>query len=132
MGANFTQEYLIKTARKKPNMNIKAFLIDQKIVKGIGNAYADEILWEARIYPKSVTGNIPQEALAALHSAVITVQRNAIDSIKTISPDIISGEERSFLNVHTKLKKQTETGYPIKIETIASKTTYFTDEQILY
>jgi len=128
----FTLEYFLKTIRKKPRMNIKSFLIDQSIVRGIGNAYVDEILWAARISPHSLTGKIPDDALSVLYSAIGSVLKDAIESIKRISPDIISGEERSFLKVHTKTKKQTETGHPIIVERLAGKITYFTKEQILY
>jgi len=132
LGDDFTLDYFLKIAGRKATANIKAFLIDQKVVKGIGNAYADEILWFARVSPKSITGKIPEEVMGALYNAIITVLRNAVVSIKAISPDIISGEERSFLKVHSRFKKKTETGFPIIIETIASKTTYFTKEQIVY
>jgi len=132
LDAAFTLDYFLKTARAKPRINIKAFLIDQKVVKGIGNAYADEILWAARISPHSLTGKIPQDKLAVLYQAIGTVLRDAIDSIKHISPDIISGEERSFLKVHNRTIRKTENGYPIKVEKIASKTTYYTEEQIAY
>ena len=54
--SDFTLEYFKKIAGKKARTNIKAFLIDQSVVKGIGNAYADEILWDARISPHSVMG----------------------------------------------------------------------------
>ena len=131
-GTDFTLEYFRKIIRKKPAVNIKAFLIDQKNIKGIGNAYADEILWHARVSPHSKAGKIPDEAIAGIYNAIGTVLKEAVDSIKAIAPDIISGEERSFLQVHTRSKKQTETGFPIRIEKIATKTTYFTDEQILY
>ena len=132
LDASFTLEYLVKTARKKPLVNIKAFLIDQKIVKGIGNAYVDEILWAARVSPRSLTGKIPDDAFASLYNSIGEVLKNAIDSIKKISPDIISGEERSFLKVHNKDLRQTETGHKIIVEMIAQKKTYYTDEQILY
>jgi len=131
-GADFTLDYFLKIAGRKSAANIKAFLIDQKVVKGIGNAYADEILWHGRVSPKSVIGSIPSDVMTQLYEAIGTVLRNAVASIKAIAPDIISGEERSFLQVHTKTKKQTDTGYPIIVETIASKTTYFTQEQIVY
>ena len=131
-GADFTVEYFLDIARKKARMNIKAFLINQQIAKGIGNAYADEILWHARISPHSKVGKIPDPVLYALYHSISVVLKEAIVSIKAIKPDIISGEERSFLKVHIKSKRQTETGYPIKVEKIASKTTYYTDEQILY
>ena len=131
-GDNFTLEYFISMAQKKAVMNVKAFLIDQKIIKGIGNAYADEILYVAGISPKSIIGKIPENILAQLYKAIGSVLQDAIVSIKAIAPDIISGEERSFLKVHVKYKKKTDTGFPISIETIASKITYFTEEQILY
>jgi len=129
---SFTYDYFLKAARKKQATNIKAFLIDQKIIKGIGNAYADEILWAARISPKSVIGKIPEEALSELYKAIGTTLREAVASIKEISPDIISGEERSFLKVHVKFKKTTETGFPIISERVVSKITYFTEEQTEY
>jgi len=131
-GTDFTQEYFLSIARKRATMNIKAFLIDQKVVKGIGNAYVDEILWHARISPHSIVGKIPEDVMAALYNAIGTVLKEAVASIKSITPDIISGEERSFLRVHNKLKKQTETGFPIIVERIVSKITYFTKEQVLY
>ena len=131
-GADFTLEYFLKIARKKAAMNIKAFLIDQKVVKGIGNAYADEILWHARVSPHSIVGKIPADVMTELYEAIDTVLKGAVASIKEIAPDIISGEERRFLRVHNKSKKQTETGFPIIVERIVSKTTYFTKEQVLY
>jgi formamidopyrimidine-DNA glycosylase len=47
-------------------------------------------------------------------------------------PDIISGEERSFLKVHNPRKKATDEGDRIIKKTVATKTTYFTDKQKLY
>ncbi|MCL2434150.1 MAG: hypothetical protein FWD16_06510 [Clostridia bacterium] len=128
----FTLDYFLKTAHKKPLINIKAFLIDQKIVKGIGNAYADEILWEARVSPRSLTGKIPDDVLTVLYHAIDTVLKNAVARIKQISPDIISGEERSFLNVHTKTRIESPTGHRIIVDRIVSKITYFTEEQAVY
>jgi len=132
LGSDFTLDYFSNIVRKNSFTNIKAFLIDQKIVKGIGNAYADEILWAARISPKSITGKLPDNVITELYNAIGNVLRGAIVSIKSIAPDIISGEERSFLKVHTRFKKVTETGFPIMVETIASKKTYFTQEQVVY
>jgi len=128
----FTLKYFFDIARGKPRVNVKAFLTDQNIVKGIGNAYADEILWTARISPYSLVGKIPEERLTALYNAIGTVLHDAVDCIKRISPDIISGEERSFLKVHNRTIKETETGYPIIVERVASKITYYTKEQVEY
>ena len=130
--AAFTPEYFLAEAQKHAIVKAKAFLIDQGVVRGIGNAYADEILWAARVSPHSFMGSIPRDVMLTLFDSTGAVLRNAIDSIKNIAPDIISGEERSFLKVHSKTLKETETGFPIIVEQIASKKTYYTEEQVLY
>jgi len=131
-GQNFTLEYFRNIAEAKARVNVKAFLIDQKVVKGIGNAYADEILWRAKISPHSVVGKIPAGEFEGMYRAIGLVLKEAVAAIRAFSPDIISGEERRFLQVHTKTKKQTDGGFPIRIERIASKTTYYTAEQVEY
>ena len=128
----FTWDYFLGAARRNALAIVKLFLIDQSVVKGIGNAYADEILWVARISPHSLAGRIPEDKLALLYQAIRPVLNDAIASIKRISPDRISGEVRSFLKVHNKEISKTETGYPIIIERIASKITYYTEEQTMY
>lgn len=132
LGEAFTFEYLCRTVSSNRRKNIKAFLIDQNIVRGIGNAYADEILWKADISPESTAGKIPEADLRALFDAVSCVLRDAIVSIESISPEIISGEERSFLKVHNPRKKYTDEGEQIIIGKIASKTTYYTEKQRLF
>lgn len=128
----FTFEYFCRLINKNAKKNIKAFLIDQKIVRGIGNAYADEILWKADISPESDCGKIPVEYLRALYDAVSFVLNDAIGNIERIAPDIISGEERSFLRVHNSKKKFTDDGDKIIVKEIVSKKTYFTEKQKLF
>ncbi len=132
LSEKFNYEYLTGRVKSKPNMNVKAFLIDQSIVRGIGNAYADEILWKANISPESVVGKIPDEALADLFYAVGSVLTDAIGSILEIAPDIISGEKRGFLKVHNSKKSKTDEGDPIIVKEIASKRTYYTKRQRLF
>ena len=47
----FNKEYLENGFKKYKSKRIKDLLIDQKFVRGIGNAYVDEILWDAKISP---------------------------------------------------------------------------------
>jgi formamidopyrimidine-DNA glycosylase len=126
------RDYLLKKISEKPKLVAKAFLIDQSILRGIGNAYADEILWLAQISPKSVMGKIPHSAIDTLIRSMRTVLIDAIDQIRRANPDIISGEVRDFLKVHNPHRRQSPNGRPILKEQVASKTTYFTDEQVLY
>ncbi|MCK7559331.1 hypothetical protein MKQ70_31945 [Chitinophaga sedimenti] len=59
MSEEFTQAYLAQTLGKS-RAAVKNLLLDQHVVRGIGNAYADEILWEAGISPFSVAKAIPE------------------------------------------------------------------------
>lgn len=125
-------DYLRKKALDKPKALAKAFLIDQSIVRGIGNAYADEILWQARVSPKSIIGNIPDQIIDDLAKSITLVLTDAIEKIKASNPTIMSGEIRDFLVIHNPDKERSPTGHEVIKEQIASKTTYYTDEQVLY
>lgn len=127
-----TEEYVRRKISENAKTLAKAFLIDQAIIRGIGNAYADEILWHARISPKSVMGKIPSDVITTLCDAIHQVLTAAVSQITAISPSAISGEERSFLAVHVKDRDKTPTGHSIVVETIATKSTYYSDEQRLY
>ncbi|MDR0475523.1 MAG: hypothetical protein LBH43_17855 [Treponema sp.] len=132
MSDKFTFEYFSGVLKKNSSKNIKAVLIDQSVVRGIGNAYVDEILWKAGISPESVTGKIPEEKTRSLYEAVPFMLNDAIENILKISPEIISGEERGFLRVHNPRKKTADDGGRIIVKQVASKKTYFTDKQELF
>lgn len=122
-------EYLKKALQSKAK--IKSRITDQNVIRGIGNAYADEILWEARISPFSISKLIPDEKIKALTKAIKSVLLNAEKEILKKHPDIISGEVRDFLNIHNSRKEKSPTGAIIKVEKKGGST-YYTDEQELY
>jgi formamidopyrimidine-DNA glycosylase len=124
--------YLRTKISKRPRKQVKAFLIDQTILRGIGNAYADEILWQAKIAPQSAIGKIPDRIIDELIASIKSVLTGAIAEIKKRSPNIISGEIRDFLCVHNPNRSESPTGHRIMTERVNSKLTYFTDEQVLY
>ncbi|MDD2251559.1 MAG: bifunctional DNA-formamidopyrimidine glycosylase/DNA-(apurinic or apyrimidinic site) lyase [Dehalococcoidales bacterium] len=78
LGESFTPEVLAKilTNRKAA---VKAVLLDQRSIAGIGNMYADEALFKAGIYPLRPGGSISQDEVGALHSAIRSVLTKAID-----------------------------------------------------
>ncbi len=57
---------------------IKALLLDQSVVRGIGNIYADESLWRARIHPEKTGARLKNDELRRLHRAVQHILREAI------------------------------------------------------
>ncbi|MDB4924422.1 DNA-formamidopyrimidine glycosylase family protein [Mucilaginibacter sp.] len=116
----------------KTKTPVKTVIMDQKIIRGIGNAYADEILWNARISPFSAANKIPKDQIKILAKSIKKVLINAEKQILKIKSDIISGEVRDFMEVHQHGKKQTSTGAAIHHKELSSRSTYYTDEQELF
>src|SRR5688500_4869923 len=57
---------------------IKALLLDQRVLAGLGNIYVDEALWRARLHPLRPANSLSTAELAALHAAIQEVLREAI------------------------------------------------------
>lgn len=65
-------------ARFSSGRAIKALLLEQSVVAGVGNIYADESLFRAGIHPSTSANTLSQKQLAALHSALVEVLLAAI------------------------------------------------------
>ena len=131
LSQEFNISYLKRAVAKKQT-TIKQVMMDQKIVRGIGNAYADEILWKARISPKSAANKIPEARLKELHQAIDDVLRTEIINLTRALPDVYDTEVRDFLVIHGAGIKESPTGHKIKVETIGGRKAYYTDEQELF
>lgn len=121
----------LKTLMSKSRSSIKKLLMDQKHIRGIGNAYADEILWDARISPFSVSNKIPDPAIKKLLQSIRKVLAAAQKKIIQLNPDIITGEERSFMKIHNRKKTHSPTGGKILVDA-GTRKTYYTSEQELF
>ncbi len=121
-------DYLKKALNKKGK--VKDILMDQKVIRGIGNGYSDEILWEARISPYSIASAIPEDKIKELVIVIKKVLKEAIDQISKAFPGLVTGEIKEFLKIHR--KKVSPTGLAIKVEKSGSRKTYYTEEQVLY
>lgn len=111
---------------------IKPLLMDQKKVRGLGNAYVDEMLWIARIHPHSIASAIPEDKTEDLYRAIHKVLRDETEALKNEIPDSYSTQIREFLKIHHHGMKQSPTGYEIKTEKHGARNTYYTDEQELF
>ncbi|MGD9046498.1 MAG: DNA-formamidopyrimidine glycosylase family protein [Anaerolineae bacterium] len=81
---------------------IKGILTNQHFLAGIGNAYADEICWQAQIYPFRRRPSLGDEETADLHAALETVLSEAIETLRDRVGESIDVEVRDFLAVHGK------------------------------
>jgi formamidopyrimidine-DNA glycosylase len=60
----------LESAFAKRRAPVKAALLDQRAAAGVGNIYADEALWRARIHPLRPAGSLSKDELAALRKAL--------------------------------------------------------------
>jgi formamidopyrimidine-DNA glycosylase len=79
LAADFTLEAFKERLCRRMNSGIKAVLLDQTVVAGIGNIYADESLWAAKIYPETKVADISVAKLAALYKGLQAVLRLSIE-----------------------------------------------------
>ena len=79
---------------------IKGILTNQVFVAGIGNAYADEICWRARLYPFRRRPSLDDDEEARLYEATRLVLREAIEALRQSVGEAIDTEIRDFLAVH--------------------------------
>ncbi len=77
--AEFTVEYLADKLKNRRRA-IKTALLDQSVVAGIGNIYADEALFLCGIRPETLCLNLRVEQIESLHSSIIKVLKTSIEA----------------------------------------------------
>ncbi len=74
----FSVDYFWQLTRNKKKKNIKMLIMDQALIVGIGNIYASEALFEARIDPRRLAGSLRREEIKKLHQFIIKILKKAI------------------------------------------------------
>ncbi|WP_026529688.1 DNA-formamidopyrimidine glycosylase family protein [Haematomicrobium sanguinis] len=82
------------------NHQSKNLLTDQRRMAGIGNAYSDEILWEARLSPAKLGSSLTDTERETLFNAVNTTLGDATERVRTARPATLKAEKRQGMNVH--------------------------------
>lgn len=77
--ADFTAAQFADRFKRRARTNIKAALLDQSVVAGIGNIYADESLWAAKIHPQRLVSSITKKEFEKLYTAVREIMNMAIE-----------------------------------------------------
>ena len=87
--------------RRHPG-ELKPLLRNSRFVAGIGNAYSDEILWEAGLAPFRRRSSITSDQVDAMYHAMRRVLADAITRLRDLVPPDIQTQHREFLQVHLK------------------------------
>ncbi len=127
---DFDANYLKKVISKRTK-SIKAILLDQTIVAGIGNIYADESLYSAGISPFREARTIKKNELNKLKESIVTVLKKSIGSGGTTFSDFrdLEGENGNFglqTNVYRRTGKECrKCGNLIERQKITGRSTHW-------
>jgi formamidopyrimidine-DNA glycosylase len=97
---SFTLDAFKERIARRQKMPLKPVLLDQKVVGGIGNIYADEIIFESLLTPATRLGTLDEPAVARLHAAIQTILGLAV---REGVAEILNGKappDRDFPRVH--------------------------------
>ena len=129
LGRELTIEYLQNNFKKRV-INIKNALIDQKIIAGIGNIYASEILYKAKINPFRKLNSLSQNDLNSIITFTKIILKRSIDVGGTtirdhMQPDGSLGYFKQKLQVYGKVNEKCKTcnSYIVK-EVISNRSTF--------
>ncbi|MCA9344291.1 bifunctional DNA-formamidopyrimidine glycosylase/DNA-(apurinic or apyrimidinic site) lyase [Candidatus Saccharibacteria bacterium] len=84
---------------RRKNSGIKAVLLDQTVIAGIGNIYADECLWMSKIHPETRTGSLSDAAMNKLFVHIKQVFTTSINSGGSTDKNYVNadGQKGSYL-----------------------------------
>jgi len=79
---------------KRHKTRIKALLLNQRFIRGIGNIYADEALFRAGIHPMALSHRLRPESVSRLHRAIVEVLTEAIAAGGSSISDYVDAQGR--------------------------------------
>ena len=127
---DFAPEELYRRLRKR-TAPLKAVLLDQKAIAGVGNIYADESLHRARLRPDRIAGSVSKKSAARLHESLRESLRTAIanrgSSVDTYRDawGELGGQQEELLVYGRAGEPCFTCGRPLRAVRIAGRTTVF-------
>lgn len=92
LAADFTWQLLRDRLQRRKNSGIKAVLLDQTVIAGIGNIYADESLWGAKIHPSTFVRDLTDRQIETLHRELVHVLKLAIEKGGSTDRNYVNAE----------------------------------------
>lgn len=102
--ASFTAEVFTERLLRRKNTSIKAALLDQTVVAGVGNIYADESLWGAKIHPATRVADVSSQQLSRLFTELqyvlnLSIQKGGSSNHTYVDAEGKKGSYMSFARV---------------------------------
>lgn len=131
LSSSFTLEFFRETL--DTYTKIKSLLMDQQKIRGLGNAYIDEILYEVKISPFTHAKYIPPGKIDELYNAISDVLVRAENEIDHYPLEkLFTFENKTHRMIHDSKRTHTDDGELIHVKSQNLGRTYYTDSQILY
>jgi len=92
-------EHAFATRAKAKRSEVRNLLQDQTFVSGVGNAYADEILWDAKLHPKRRIGSLSPDEMARFYVSFRSVIANGLRQVEAAMPAELGTKPRDHLQV---------------------------------
>ena len=130
LDADFTADYL-RAASRGRDVTIKQHLMNGRVVVGVGNIYANEALFRARIHPVRAAGRIARARFEPLVAAVRDVLHEALAEGGTTLRDFVDGDGRpGYFRAALKVYERDGTpcercGTPIRRIVLGQRATYY-------
>jgi formamidopyrimidine-DNA glycosylase len=91
---DFNWQQLRERLMRRQNSSIKAALLDQTVIAGVGNIYADEALWGAKIHPATPVKNLLSVKLHKLYDELVYVLKLSIEKGGSTNKNYVDAEGR--------------------------------------
>ena len=110
LASDFTAARFLERLRKRDKSSVKAVLLDQAVIAGVGNIYADESLFAARIHPTTKVGSLSDARLCMLHKELVAVLKLSIEKGGSTDRNYVSAEGKrgSYLTFAKVFRKDGE------------------------
>lgn len=95
LSADFSWQILRERLQRRKNTTIKAALLDQTIVAGIGNIYADETLWGVQVHPATLVRDLPPAKYRLLYKEMTKVLAESINKGGSTDKNYVDAEGKS-------------------------------------
>lgn len=107
---SFTGEVLYARLQRRKNTSTKAAILDQTVLAGVGNIYADESLWAAQIHPATLVKNIPRSKVDILCTEIRAVMNLSIEKGGSTDKNYVNaeGKKGSYLSFAKVFRREGE------------------------
>jgi formamidopyrimidine-DNA glycosylase len=108
LSADFTAKDFAARLQRRAKSGIKAVLLDQTVIAGVGNIYADESLWGAQIHPLASVGELSPSQLRKLYTSLRTVLTLAIEKGGSTDRNYVNheGKRGSYLTFASVFRRE--------------------------